>query len=722
MAKLFYPAIALMNHLRYAQKFILISLLFTAPLLLLLVLLVSELDTNTNVVYTELDGVRYLRELRLLREHVPELQLREHMYASGITPTLGELSKTQSQVEADFNTLTAIDQVLGAKFETSEQFKALAPTYTTIRQRLDNHQYASWPTTIGTIGSSDDTYVQLEKQIQTLMTQIGDRSSLVLDPDLVTYFTINNILDKLPNAQNLLAQTRALGQAITNRKIITQGERSQLLVQVGLLKANSEELKRNLDIAFKLKPDLKVELTDPLNATLVATTQLLDQIQQEITGTTLLKLKPDAYTATANNAIAAAFNLWNQTASSVDKLLNERQASFSQKKILTIGMALVILLLVSYFLVGFYLSVRRTVTHLDEASQRMIAGNTTEQFLQFDNKDELGQVVMSFNKIALALVSTSTQLQLRQNSSETISQQILALATELKLSANQQASANAQQLATVSEVNTAAKASFLAAEQVAQLTQQISETVNQATTASEQIKVTTSRAAQQSERGLQAVSETVAQSREGESFYKHLLETMQELNAKGNSTRRILELISGIATETHLLALNASIEAAGAGVYGERFNVIAQEVKSLATRSATASREVVKVIQEIENGLHLTMELAADSYLKAQGTADKANLAGDVIENLLDISIQSQTQAESIGQATGQIHELTKLIADAAVAQRFTSEHLLAGFSGLNLVAQRNVESGQLVSTTALSLERVSHTLTTVLEPVVVGV
>jgi methyl-accepting chemotaxis protein len=716
MLKLCYPAIAVMNRLRYAQKFILITVLFTAPLLLLLILLVSDIDNGISVAHREQDGTRYLKVLRLLRQHLPELLLQEHMYASGLTPTLNDLNRTQSQVEEDLQKLLEVDRNLGLEMETAGQVEAINQTYQAIKQRLANHQYAALPNnTAASGGSSEDVYSQLQSQLQTLMIQVGDHSALVLDPDLATYYTITTILDKLPQAQDLLTQARALGQAVTNRRVITQSERSQLLVQVGLLRANNEELKKGLEVAFSQKPVLKPELTAALTDTLDSTANLSQQIQQEITNATLLKLKPDAYTATANTAITSTFSLWDATANSLDKLLQERQANFAQKKAFMIGIALLVVLLVSYFLVGFYLSVRRTVKRLALAAQQMVDGNSKEQLLGLDNADELGEVVRSFNQIASALISTGAQLQLRHNSSEQISQQVLALASELKLTASQQASNNTEQLETVTQVNTAANASFLAAQQVAQLSQQVSDAVNRATAASAQIKTTTSRAAQQSERGLEAVRQTVEQSREGESFYKHLLETMQELSAKGNSTRGILELISGLAAETHLLALNASIEAAGAGEYGQRFNVIAQEVKNLANRSAASSRDVVKVIQEMEQGLTTTMELASDGYSKAQGIAGKANLAGEVIQELLAISLQSQAQAVTIDQATEQVGELIELIQEAALEQHQAGQNLLNGFSSLSKVARQNAEGSQLVSTTAITLEKVSHTLTNAL-------
>src|SRR5689334_21078901 len=118
-----------MNKLRYAQKFILICALLTTPLLLLLLLLVSDIDTRNLVIQRELDGTHFLSALRLLREHVPEMQSQEHMYASGIVPTLEQLTKTQSQLEDDLKLLQAVDHSFGVELNTTTQIEALTRTY-----------------------------------------------------------------------------------------------------------------------------------------------------------------------------------------------------------------------------------------------------------------------------------------------------------------------------------------------------------------------------------------------------------------------------------------------------------------------------------------------------------------------------------------------------------------------------------------------------------------
>ena len=83
MRTLFNPAMAVMNRLKYPQKFILISLLFALPLGLVLASLLAEINRGIGVGQRELTGTGYLRPFRRLFEHSPEDQLLAHAYVQG---------------------------------------------------------------------------------------------------------------------------------------------------------------------------------------------------------------------------------------------------------------------------------------------------------------------------------------------------------------------------------------------------------------------------------------------------------------------------------------------------------------------------------------------------------------------------------------------------------------------------------------------------------------
>ena len=109
MSQLLSPAIALMNRLRYAQKFLLISLLFTVPLALVMALLIAEVNTKADFAQKEQAGTEYLRGMRRLLDDALHEQSIAHVYINGDLARAAEFQLAQTQLDDDFAALGALD-------------------------------------------------------------------------------------------------------------------------------------------------------------------------------------------------------------------------------------------------------------------------------------------------------------------------------------------------------------------------------------------------------------------------------------------------------------------------------------------------------------------------------------------------------------------------------------------------------------------------------------
>src|SRR5215208_1458844 len=173
MSQLLSPAIALMNRLRYAQKFLLISLLFIVPLALVLALLIAEVNTKAEFAQKELKGTEYLRGVRRLLEDALHEQATAHAYMNGDLGLAAELARAQAQIDADLVALGVLDSRLGASLRTTESFNALNAYWRELKSRL--------PASSARMG--DDLHVTLIADIRGLIALVGDTSNLILDPD-----------------------------------------------------------------------------------------------------------------------------------------------------------------------------------------------------------------------------------------------------------------------------------------------------------------------------------------------------------------------------------------------------------------------------------------------------------------------------------------------------------------------------------------------------------
>ncbi len=148
--------------------------------------------------------------------------------------------------------------------------------------------------------------------------------------------------------------------------------------------------------------------------------------------------------------------------------------------------------------------------------------------------------------------------------------------------------------------------------------------------------------------------------------------TMQQVTASSRRIAEIIGLIDGIAFQTNLLALNAAVEAARAGPQGRGFAVVAGEVRSLATRSAGAAREIRALIADSVDRAETGERLVAEAGQAMLRIIDQVRRAADLIG---DMGTATDLQARGLAQVNevvGQLDDVTQqnaaLVAQSAAA------------------------------------------------------
>ena len=310
-------------------------------------------------------------------------------------------------------------------------------------------------------------------------------------------------------------------------------------------------------------------------------------------------------------------------------------------------------------------------------------------------------------KLQEALSNLEEQRQFGQ----VVSQQVLGLTTELNSTASQQASGSQEQVAVVTQVDSSMIELAATASNIDRLTDQVSVAATQVAGSTQEIEQTTVLSLGQSEEGLQAVNRTVQASQDVTQLYGELLSDLEQLAVKNVDMRTVVGLMTSITEQTHLLSLNASIEAAGAGPYGQRFRVVAQEVKQLADRSAEAHHQIVDIIRELENMAITARNSATKGYTKAEEMARLARQTGEVIYSMREVAEHSRDQAGAIKIAVVEVNELMLVVKIATAQQTSASSTVVQALNGLNVVAAQSAEGSRQIAATALNLEDLSDQL-----------
>jgi serine phosphatase RsbU (regulator of sigma subunit) len=393
MKSLFKPAISLMNHLKYPQKFALISSIFVIPLSFASYTIFSEIKTRTDFTNKQLLGTTYLKAQRQLWEEIPQLQ---SLIQSNSNQNQAEITKIKSQINASFQSLEKIDNQTGTIFKTTPILNVLKQNWHNFEQNKSN---------------INDLNGMISQLIQ-LKNSVGDESNLILDPDLDTYYLIFTTLVDLPEIQEQLTIAKSLTQKAINGQQLTIEERTELIMFVSDLKEQHlPRLQKNMNIAFN--ESKQVNLRSDIESTLNTFTQELDQLGklvETLSGNNEFIQKENLLEKT-NITLKQSFILWDKIIDKQEIILQERVDNDNKKQVLFLSLGIITLAGVIYLFTGFYRGVMQTVGKLDLASKQMIAGHMNQEIV-LDNRDELGEVVNSFKNVASALMKSKEEVSL----------------------------------------------------------------------------------------------------------------------------------------------------------------------------------------------------------------------------------------------------------------------------------------------------------------------
>ena len=239
-------------------------------------------------------------------------------------------------------------------------------------------------------------------------------------------------------------------------------------------------------------------------------------------------------------------------------------------------------------------------------------------------------------------------------------------------------------------------------EQVATAMNEMTATVQEVARSANEAASASKTADEQSNKGRQLVMDTI----EGiKSLAKDVENTAQEiaqLKVETDNINTVLQVIGGIAEQTNLLALNAAIEAARAGEQGRGFAVVADEVRTLASRSHASTQEIKEIIDRLQNSSTMAVEAMSKSRQLAHSCVDQADIAS---ESLYEIT-----------NAVSSINNMNLQIASAAEQQTAVAEEINRNIVNINDVAVTSTEAANQTLNTSQSLATLATELQTIVD------
>jgi methyl-accepting chemotaxis protein len=573
MSEFIKPAISLSNALRFKAKFLLLATIFFVPIFIGSAWIVQEQNALIAQYQEELLGQQQIQQAVILEKLIASTRIEK----SSLSEVKNKISLLGSSANISTSTL-------------SEMWRNLQDSEVDVQA---TH------------------YAGVYEQSLSLRENIAALSGLTRENDAIAFYFAEASSQRIPALLEYLKRLQTI-----SKQIISDGFDAESYTLIVALDKRIDELQLQL---AKTSNQLKRVASGELKTFIPKYTELNSQLDEYQQILHLQMIDPDDISLRQNQATELANNAYQLTETLLrtsEKSLSARIHHLNDRSVQALwilAMVLIfVILLISYLLMGIYYSLIKNVNAVNQASKNLGNGDFSQQ-LTVESSDELGDIAKNFSqmqkKIHELLSAFGGDINKLRDSANNIHQ--LTDDMEQNIAQQQQNTHNVVQ--SINEVSGSVQV------------------ISESTTATQQLTEQTSEHANQ---GQNIISDTAKTITNISAEVNASASIIDELAGYSNDIGKFVNVIKEIADQTNLLALNAAIEAARAGEQGRGFAVVADEVRTLASRTQDSTAEIQRIIELLQTGTGKSVEAMHQGVAMAEQGVEKTSLVNSTFSEV----------------------------------------------------------------------------------------